>query len=904
MKNAFKISVTMAVYNASDYIKEAMDSILNQTIGFENVQVVMVDDCSTDGSAEKCEEYAEQYPDNIIFIKNETNSGVAVTRNKALKQCQGELTTSIDPDDYVDLNLFENAYNYFQQVKDCVDMVEVPLHFFEGSNDYHLNSKYRFAATRIIDIEQEYYSICLNTCGAFVDTKLLQMYGYPETLNVDSEDTFLITQAIMRKRRYAVLKAGGEYHYRKRLSNNSLTQTNGEKKEWYIDKVDNFFMPLIQCYRNENSRLPRYLQFLFRYSLQWNFKYNSGNRNVLSVEETEEYLKKIQYVLNEIDDDILLNRGGDKKLDSNIHLLNALLKAKYGSNAPYSYLYKKENMYMAVNDDIIYSLTDHGINISNINFCENKMYIGGFYTNPFINAGLKLEVEINGEPCSFQSVTSTLYSPKYFGRESCQAVEFWLCVELSESIDIKMFLTNGKVRYLAPLITNKSPYNKIYTKCSKSYYIYKDKQLKIGKKVLYIREVSAKDKVKCEKAYLRELLFGKKLLRKKCTNINAVLLRLAYWLIKPYMKKRKVWLFMDRMNKGGDNAEFLFRYAIKQNDGIDKFFVVCKDTGTYKRLKNEHLPVLAKGSIWHRLMFLYSEKFITSQMDVIYMNDFRGIEIFFRDLFNFDYIHIQHGLCWQNLEHLLNPNVENMKMITAVAWNEVKNLQQERYAYFNKQVHPVGMARFDGLQGYKNEKKQIMICPTWRRDLVGRLLPSGSREYSEKFKQSLFFHMYNELLSDSQLIDSIVDRGYQILFVLHPNLQQQRGDFKIDSRVIFPNAQEVDYDFYLKESKIMVTDYSGIQFDFAYMKKPIIYFHDAQLQNHLVTSEFFNYVNDGFGEICTSVNELKNLIMKYVDNNATMDTKYQKRVEDFFIFHDFNHCKRIYSEILNYKMGE
>ena len=166
------------------------------------------------------------------------------------------------------------------------------------------------------------------------------------------------------------------------------------------------------------------------------------------------------------------------------------------------------------------------------------------------------------------------------------------------------------------------------------------------------------------------------------------------------------------------------------------------------------------------------------------MSDLRGIEIFFRDLLNFDYIHVQHGLCWQNLEHLLNPNVENLKFITAVAWSEIKNLQQERYGFLDNQVHPVGMARFDGLNNKDSEIKQIMICPTWRRDLVGRLKPDGAREYSERFRKSKFFETYNLLLNDNEFITSVETAGYQIIFVLHPNLQQQRTDFNIDHRVI------------------------------------------------------------------------------------------------------------------------
>lgn len=62
----YKFSVIMAVYNVEEYIEEAMQSILDQTIGFEHIQVIMVDDCSTDSSASICERYAALYPENVV----------------------------------------------------------------------------------------------------------------------------------------------------------------------------------------------------------------------------------------------------------------------------------------------------------------------------------------------------------------------------------------------------------------------------------------------------------------------------------------------------------------------------------------------------------------------------------------------------------------------------------------------------------------------------------------------------------------------------------------------------------------------------------------------------------------------------------------------------------------------
>lgn len=71
----YEFSVIMAVYNVEEYIEEAMQSILDQTIGFEHIQVIMVDDCSTDNSASICERYAALYPENVVFVRNRAIRG-------------------------------------------------------------------------------------------------------------------------------------------------------------------------------------------------------------------------------------------------------------------------------------------------------------------------------------------------------------------------------------------------------------------------------------------------------------------------------------------------------------------------------------------------------------------------------------------------------------------------------------------------------------------------------------------------------------------------------------------------------------------------------------------------------------------------------------------------------------
>lgn len=96
----YKISIIIPVYNVEQYLDDAMNSILNQTIGFENLQVIFADDCSKDKSREIIDTYEEKYP-NVLVIHLCQNSGAAGTpRNEALNKATAPYVIFWDPDDY------------------------------------------------------------------------------------------------------------------------------------------------------------------------------------------------------------------------------------------------------------------------------------------------------------------------------------------------------------------------------------------------------------------------------------------------------------------------------------------------------------------------------------------------------------------------------------------------------------------------------------------------------------------------------------------------------------------------------------------------------------------------------------------------------------------------------------
>ena len=203
-----------------------------------------------------------------------------------------------------------------------------------------------------------------------------------------------------------------------------------------------------------------------------------------------------------------------------------------------------------------------------------------------------------------------------------------------------------------------------------------------------------------------------------------------------------------------------------------------------------------------------------------------------------------------------------------------------------------GCPRYDGLKN--NDKKQILITPTWRRNIVITGNDFGtSKDYNEEFKHTKYFEIYNSLINDERLIEASKKTGYRLVYLIHPTLSSQLDDFdKNDYVDIIPAVSDMSYEKILTESSLMLTDYSGVQFDFAYMQKPLIYYQPKELPPQYEEG-VYKYSTMGFGPIIDDYDEVVKTLCEYMNNGCKMSEMYQKRVDDFFEYTDYDNCKRI-----------
>ncbi len=112
-----QVSVIIPCYNVEKWIEKCFRSVVEQTIGFENIEVVLVNDASTDGTLALLESFCMKYPDNTRLVNLPENQGLANARNAGMDEAEGEYISLLDADDWIDASCLEKMYKMAQETK-------------------------------------------------------------------------------------------------------------------------------------------------------------------------------------------------------------------------------------------------------------------------------------------------------------------------------------------------------------------------------------------------------------------------------------------------------------------------------------------------------------------------------------------------------------------------------------------------------------------------------------------------------------------------------------------------------------------------------------------------------------------------------------------------------------------
>jgi len=882
INNEFYFSIVMAVYNVENYLAEAIQSLVNQTLNFrQHVQLILINDGSIDNSKQICEKYKSQYPDNIVFIDKE-NGGVSSARNAGLREVKGKYVNFLDPDDKLSENTLEEVYKFFESVGQNIDVVAIPIYWFDQIKGKHLLN-YKFVSSRIINIVKEHRAIQMSASSSFIRSSAINNYQFNEKLKY-GEDAEWLNRIILDKCEYGVVKQA-RYLYRKRSTETSATQNSLYDADYYLQSLNNFSFGLIKMALEKLGFVPKYIQYMVMYDLQWRL---NNSDNIVELNIATEFKEKLRELLSFISDDIILSQS-----NLNLQSKNYLLRLKYNKKEDefYHMLFSSNDAVIMHKDKVMDAISNHKIAIELMRVEQGNLIIEGHFNSLFNREDLKIYIRVGNKEIEAQYVDRFYKDIKIFERVyRAKGFEFniplkHLSLEKSKIffyIKIKSSLVKANLMFAAKSFLSNNPLS--YYRKGEYIFTYNSQQ-----ECIVIEKYSFKKLLKKEIPYLKHLFKLNKVGSRK-----AIIVRLWY-LIENVLKKKPLWLFMDRVNKADDNAEVLFEYANKQKDGIKKYFVINKDSIDYNRLKKIG-KVIPYGSRKHKRYMLLADKVISSHADEFVINPFGRMKKYYKNILDFDFIFLQHGITKDDISDWLNKYKKNIRLFITAAHKEYKSIVSGNYNYNENEVLLSGFPRFDKLKD--KDQRRILIMPTWRSNLVAKIDPkTGMRAYNPLFKESNFFKAFNNLLNNKDLIETAKECGFKIVFYPHPNIVHQLKDFHIDPSIEVADITS-SYRDHFNQSSILVTDYSSVAFDFAYLKKPVIYF---QFEANHLQKGYFDYETMGFGPVVNTGIEVVTKIIDYMRNGNEMEQEYVDRVNKFYAFTDNNNSERVYKALVKIK---
>ncbi len=423
----YRFSVVIPIYNVGKYLEETIESVIAQDIGFaQHIQMILVNDGSSDGSEDICLHYQGLYPDNITYVKQE-NSGVSRARNHGMEYVQGKYVNFLDGDDKWSPDAFMHVWDFFEKKQDRIDLVACPQKFFEAREDNHpLYFKF-VEGERVIDVLDKYDYVQLHITASFIKADILTQYKFDEGLKY-SEDAKFVGEIILDKLCYGVTNKALHY-YRKRSDDSSAVQNKMKNKEWYLITPNLYTRYLMeQSLKKYNMVIP-YIQYTFMYDMQ--FRVREKNLDYLNEEEMKVYHETLHDLLQYVDDDIICKP--DKIFAE--HRI-AILSMKYGQDIRGMMQYCEHGLYF-------HNIRIFGFNsksmcvLTQANVSDDTLKLAGYLWTPVMSdvafsfvSGSK-HIAIEGKADDFKAAVcfnEKIIEPYSFEMElPCQSYEVELC---------------------------------------------------------------------------------------------------------------------------------------------------------------------------------------------------------------------------------------------------------------------------------------------------------------------------------------------------------------------------------------------------------------------------------------------------------------------------------------------
>ena len=844
----YKFSVVSAVYGVEKYLEQYFLSIENQTLSFvDHIELIMVDDGSLDRSADIIKKWVKKYPDNIKYVKKE-NGGQASARNVGMEHVSNDWVTFIDPDDFLSVNYFSEVDRFLSKEND-IAMVSCNFIFYIENKDVFSDShplKYRFNNKELIlNVNNMKQHVQLSVNSAFFRTEIIRN----NNLEMDSRI----------KPNFEDAHFVGKYL----LSVNYLRAGFLKEAKYFYRKREDNTSTLDGAWQKETMYFEK-----LKYGDLELLQYSENKFN-----EIPEYIQRIV-------------------------LYDLFWYVRYIVNNSFklSFLEKEQKkVFLELLNDIFSKIDIKVIDKFELAGCwfYHKVGLLGLFKETMPKFQI-LYVED-------YDVTKKLIKIRYFYNGSMPLESFYfdgvettpVYAKLIEHDFIGKSFVSERILWL--LAEDESQLLRAQIDDIDTRLTFLGHQSDAG---IPIRKIVEH--------------YNKKSLDNNVEDKNTRSLRLASRSYEIINKFNDAWLFMDRDIQADDNAEHLYRYVIKHHSDVNAFFILSKESKDWARLNKEGFNLIDFDSQDHKLALLNAKHLISSHVDH-YVTDLLAKELF-GDMLRYHFTFLQHGIIQNDLSVWLNTKTIDLFITsTKDEFDSISGNDKSRYKFSNKEVLLTGLPRHDQLLNLNKNtasQKTILIMPTWRNSLVGDANVNGTqRNINEDFYSSDYAILWKSLLHSAEFKKQVDSYGFEVVFFPHTNIQPYLDWFEAPGYIKTIAHSDIESMQHLFcEASVLLTDYSSVAFDMAYLNKAIIYYqfdYDFVFGGGHTSSEgYYKYERDGFGPVCFTETELLTTITDVLDNGGLPEKHYLDRIESTFVRRDGLCCQRVYEGIARLEKPE
>lgn len=735
------ISVIIPIYNQEDNLNQCIKSLKRQTLSFNELEVILVNDGSSDASDDICRKISKRYK-NVKYICQE-NQGVSAARNAGLKEASGKYIFFLDADDCLEKHTISNIVKFFDSVYDEVDLVTYPIETVYNKKVLKPHFRYRYLKNSgVYDLNENPY-IGQTTMNIVVKNRFENnvLFDVHQTF---SEDQRYCCDVLHDKLKMGFCKDGKYIYYRS--SNSSSGKLSGAC--YIFEQCMDFFEQMFAKY----EKVPKAFQGLYVNDIYWKMVSNILFPYHYDKALFDESVKRIKRLLKRCDNEVILEHPQMDYFEK-FYLLR--LKDKNSlqcrlTNTAFS---------LVQGDKLITHEKSMEIVITKLRAENGKIEILGFVKSVFLQfyqqEVVVCAVENGGELTRKLQIYDSAHN-FYQSREKTQRFKAF-----RYSCDV------GKVKN----VRFEVGFNGYWFPTH--YY------------------------------FMPHIPFSHKLKKYQCikNNIEIKVNGHNEFLIDAYPVKgrKRIWLYYDCVGVRKDNGYLQFVHDVQKNDGIERYYIVTdkrqKEDSRYKKCYVEF------GSKRHKQLLCQCEKILTAYIEESNIFPYNRNEIEKNaDKMDFQVIYLQHGVL-----HIVMPWKFSPEKILAdkvvVSTSEEKKLFISN-GFSLEDILETGMARFEALNKAAKKKKKILYAPSWRNYLVGEYKNHRWKMLEEKFVKSKFFIENQRLINNKDLEQCLEKYDYTMDIKLHPIFSMYQKNFTTASsriRFISENIKEEEYSLFITD---------------------------------------------------------------------------------------------------------